>query len=275
MAFFNFIETFFFISLGITFVLILLLVYHFKQRMTGLEQKCDTMFEIINDVVKELNLLRIQNTMQQTPHPGFFQPMHNFMPQFNIDDVLNKNASNDDDDVKSEDSDESSDVGNSDEDSEEEDVVEEEEQEHVHEEEQEQEQEKNEVVQEANENVVKIINVNQETLTELDVESLSINNEEQEQEQEQLDEEESEDDDEFSVSNHITEEPVETILVEKIEPLEEVETNSDPTDSKESDKEVYKKMSLGALKALVISKGLCSDARTMRKNELLKLLEEE
>jgi hypothetical protein len=34
-------------------------------------------------------------------------------------------------------------------------------------------------------------------------------------------------------------------------------------------------MSLGALKALVISKGLCSDARTMRKNDLLKLLEEE
>ena len=58
MGIFNFIETFFFVSLGITFVLISLLVYHFKQRMSGLEQKCDTMFDIINNVVKELTVIR-------------------------------------------------------------------------------------------------------------------------------------------------------------------------------------------------------------------------
>ena len=39
MGLFNFIETFFFISLGITFMLILLLVYHFKQRLNAIEQK--------------------------------------------------------------------------------------------------------------------------------------------------------------------------------------------------------------------------------------------
>ena len=43
------IENIFFISLAITFVLILLLVYHFKQRITSLEQKNDTMFEIATD----------------------------------------------------------------------------------------------------------------------------------------------------------------------------------------------------------------------------------
>ena len=58
MGFFNFIETFFFISLGITFVLILLLVYHFKQRVCSLEQKGNTMFEIINGVVKELTNIK-------------------------------------------------------------------------------------------------------------------------------------------------------------------------------------------------------------------------
>ena len=42
---------------------------------------------------------------------------------------------------------------------------------------------------------------------------------------------------------------------------------------KESEKEVYKKMSLSALKTLVISKGLCSDASKLKKHELLKLLE--
>ena len=55
MDFLNFMESFFFISLGITFIFILLLVYHFKERIINLEQKSDTMFEIINNVVKELS----------------------------------------------------------------------------------------------------------------------------------------------------------------------------------------------------------------------------
>lgn len=269
MAFFNFIETFFFISLGITFVLILLLVYHFKQRMTGLEQKCDTMFEIINDVVKELNLLRIQNTMQ-TPSPGFFQPMRNFMPPFNIDEILNKNSSDAFDGANHDDeSEESSDVGNSDEDEEDEDEGD--------------EDEDNEadvvndfLVKESDENVVKIINVNQETLTELDVDELANLDGEDSEQLEDGDEDEDEDEDNEEVDGEVpeTENSTESILVEKIEPIEETETNTDSIYHKESDKDVYKKMSLGALKALVISKGLCSDARTLRKNELLKLLDD-
>jgi hypothetical protein len=55
---YNFIETFFFISLGITFILISLLVYHFKQRLTVIEQKNDTMFEIMNNMVKEMSAIK-------------------------------------------------------------------------------------------------------------------------------------------------------------------------------------------------------------------------
>ena len=58
MKFFNFVENFFLISLGITFILILLLVYHFKQRIVSIEQKNDSMFEIINNMVAELNRIR-------------------------------------------------------------------------------------------------------------------------------------------------------------------------------------------------------------------------
>jgi hypothetical protein len=54
----NFMDTFFFLSLGITFALILLLVYHFKQRFSNTEQKCDTMFEIINGMASELNSIK-------------------------------------------------------------------------------------------------------------------------------------------------------------------------------------------------------------------------
>lgn len=62
MGFMNYIETFFFFSLAISFVLILLLVYHFKQRMVTMEQKSDTMVSIINDIAKELTYVRQVST---------------------------------------------------------------------------------------------------------------------------------------------------------------------------------------------------------------------
>ena len=58
MGAFNFIESFFLLSLGITFVLIVLLVYHFKQRLSSMEQKCDTMFDIVQNLVKELKAVK-------------------------------------------------------------------------------------------------------------------------------------------------------------------------------------------------------------------------
>lgn len=54
MGFFSFIETFFFISLIITFVLLVMLIYHFKQRILKLEDKTNTLVEIVNDIVKEM-----------------------------------------------------------------------------------------------------------------------------------------------------------------------------------------------------------------------------
>jgi len=55
MANFSLFETFFFITLVITFILILLLVYHFKQRITTMEERCDKMFDIIQTMSQELN----------------------------------------------------------------------------------------------------------------------------------------------------------------------------------------------------------------------------
>ena len=51
MGIFNYIETFFFISLGITFVLILLLVYHFKERISNLEEKNNTIRDLLDQVI--------------------------------------------------------------------------------------------------------------------------------------------------------------------------------------------------------------------------------
>jgi len=74
MGFFNFIETFFFVSLGITFILILLLVYHFKHRLACIEQKSDTMFEIVNTMVKELTALK-RTVVLQTELAGSTEPL--------------------------------------------------------------------------------------------------------------------------------------------------------------------------------------------------------
>jgi len=52
------IESFFFLSLGVVFVLLMLLVYHFKQRITTIEQKSDTMFDIVQNLAKELTTLK-------------------------------------------------------------------------------------------------------------------------------------------------------------------------------------------------------------------------
>ena len=65
MTSFKFIETFLFLSLGITFALIVTLVYHFKKRMENMETKCDTMFEIVQKLANELS--SIQNNTNNYP----------------------------------------------------------------------------------------------------------------------------------------------------------------------------------------------------------------
>ena len=62
MTSFKFIETFLFLSLGITFALIVTLVYHFKKRMENMETKCDTMFEIVQKLANELNSIQNNST---------------------------------------------------------------------------------------------------------------------------------------------------------------------------------------------------------------------
>jgi len=79
MAFFDFdfIENFFFVSLGITFALIILLVYHFKQRISSMERKGDTMYELITNVVKELQFMKKLNAYYETLFQNTTSPKEN------------------------------------------------------------------------------------------------------------------------------------------------------------------------------------------------------
>jgi len=67
-------ESFFFISLGITFLLIIMLVYHFKQRIIALEHKHDTMFEIVNNIVKQLRNMQTNIQHLGEPKPFIISP---------------------------------------------------------------------------------------------------------------------------------------------------------------------------------------------------------
>lgn len=64
-----------YICLAITFVLILLIVYHFKQRVSALEAKQDTMFELVNNMVQEMQNIRA-NSMQPSMPPQMPQDIH-------------------------------------------------------------------------------------------------------------------------------------------------------------------------------------------------------
>jgi hypothetical protein len=74
MGFFNFIESFFFISLAITFVLIMMIIYHFKERINVIEKKNETTIDILNNLAKEVTGLRgfvLQMNSVQPPMPAF------------------------------------------------------------------------------------------------------------------------------------------------------------------------------------------------------------
>jgi hypothetical protein len=62
----------------------------------------------------------------------------------------------------------------------------------------------------------------------------------------------------------------------QIEKLESTDVDQEVVNSNEGkpDQDVYKNMSIQILKKLVITKGLCSDSSKMKKNDLIKLLEE-
>jgi hypothetical protein len=260
MGLFNYIDTFFFISLGITFILILLLVFHFKQQIISLEHKNDTMFEIINNIVKELTALKtafIQSSLSRENE--FINTSVRSVPQkISVENKIVISDSDDDDDDTSYTSGQSerdSDADSEDDSDSDSDVEEIETKEimieniDIHE------------PREESSNEIKIINIE---LSNID-DSMG-NGSDIEEENDNLEEE-----------NHIEDfVNTETIVVEKIDSENLGTTESTETlSTSENNKEVYRKMTLQALKTLVITKGLSSDTSKMKKNDLLKLLESE
>ena len=120
---FSFMETSFVISLGITFVLLLLLIYHFKQRLSVAESKQDTMFEIINNLAQELNNMKMGLSLMNrpsTPYPHNIVGENISNGDINVFEQMEKLVNEDSDDEDSDDED-SDDEDSDDEDSDDED----------------------------------------------------------------------------------------------------------------------------------------------------------
>ena len=225
-------EMFFFVSLAITFVLILFLVYHFRQKMTSMENRCDAMFDIINNIVKELNNRNNLVAHSEIPENVLFKPDISYFEQQEMSKlVVSDNEYDTDDEAESNaESDEESD----------------------------EESDDNVILPEIidDESSVKVINME---IQEIDSEII-VNDENQ---TDNIDEEDPD------IHDGLDTESVNNIHVEKLETTLENVVNDVPN----VDMDMYRKMNLNALKALVIEKGYASDTAKMKKVELLKLLE--
>ena len=249
MGVFSFMETFFFISLGITFILILLLVYHFKQRISTLEQKHDTMFEIVNNIVKQLR--NMQMNMQHLGEPVNFPiPVHQHctvqpdhvpmidmvnLPQYSEFEEDGSDSEEDGSDSTSEE--DGSDSEEDDSDSEEDGSDSEEDGSDSEEDgSSKSEEDTRESVKEA------------EPVIE---DPTTISN------------------DDLAISQVTTlDEPDDEIIIRKSDG-----SITTMNESSEPSKDMYKKMTITALKAAVKEKGLSQDPSKMKKQELVQLLE--
>ena len=248
-------ESVFILSLGITFVLIMFIVYHFKQRLTVLENKCDTMFELINSVVSELGTIRPYPRVEagQMYSSGVSPSMIKI--HHDEEEEVENHSDTDSDDVDTENADASM--------SEEDTDNEEEEEEDTDNENEEEDNEVNETQDDSN--VVRIVNI--DNLPDLDISDTvnDINTDDNTV-------------DDFNEDTGMQDVVVNNIdiHVEKLSTddvhLDEVSVASSTTDSKHH-LYVYKKMTLPVLKAFVIEKGLISDPSKMKKQELLDLIQ--
>jgi hypothetical protein len=238
MGLFNMLEMFFFVSLAITFVLILFLVYHFRQKMTSMENRCDAMFEIINNIVKELNNRNNLVAHSGIPENVLFKPDISYFEQQEMSKLVvsdNEYEAEDEADESDEEDDESDE-----------------------EEDESDEEDDNVILPEIidDESSVKVINME---IREIDSEIVAND----ENQTDNIDEEDPD------IHNGLDTESVNNIHVEKLETTLENVVNDAPI----VDMDVYRKMNLNALKALVIEKGYASDTTKMKKVDLLKLLE--
>lgn len=291
MTFFSLLESFFFLSLGLTFLLVVLLVYHFKRRIDSLEKRIETLTDVTKTMLMDstaasskppsstsfmnsyLNLPKTDGPVVFTQYPN--QESHEFPPDWNpVDDVYkniivsNMNISQDDDDDDSE-SGESGDSSDGDSNNSEDCIRE------INHDESDQEQQPPVLNYHVEETV---------ELNDIDVEVIQSSTEQEHEINDEVDEQ-------YSTVVESTDESlsleglgISEIQVTKIEEtVEDDDANTvdasvlteDPDVvgvKSVSSKKSLQKMSVQMLRAMVIRDGLCTEPSKMKKKELIDLV---
>ena len=286
MTFFSLLESFFFLSLGLTFLLVVLLVYHFKRRIDSLEKRIETLTDVTKTMLMDstaasskppsstsfmnsyLNLPKTDGPVVFTQYPN--QESHEFPPDWNpVDDVYkniivsNMNLSQDDGDGDDDDDDsESGESGNSSEDG----------------------------IREINDDISDqeeqppILNYHVEETVELNEIDIEVIPSSTEQEPEKVDEQhstvvESTDDslslEDLGISEIQVTKIVETVEEDDANTVDASVLTEDPDVvgvQSVSSKKSLQKMSVQMLRAMVIRDGLCTEPSKMKKKELIDLV---
>jgi len=246
MGFFNLVETFFFISLAITFVLIMMLVYHFKDRLTTLESKSETILEIVNNLLKENSVLK----------SGYLQIIQSIQTSRSFEQPNQRIVVSEDEDESDEDDNESEDNDQDENNSDNEDYDEEFESDVSYE-----------------EPVIKQIQIHGGFTTEIndiaDINELDFENTSNEMDGLEVDLQEESDYLEIGVEEIVVTK-LDDMIQEEQEDTDNTEMNVETTSIQPI--EVYRKMEIGELRSLVIQKGYATDTKKMKKNELIRLL---
>jgi hypothetical protein len=272
MGFFNILETFFFISLAITFVLIMMLVYHFKGRISVLEQKCDTMFEIMNNIVKEMRNIKtfLHNSggIATSFNPEMMVPNNEtimFCQRPNLGEIY-QNYNNEHDEEDDEEDDEDEDEGEG-------------------EGEYECEYESSKIIVSDTEaeydQPVKVINIdfdNQDdsikTMNNIDIVDIvdTVDNVDNVEDIVTLQDEvvNNEKDIEYIEREEMNNEDIDADIESEEGDAEETISSNEYLD-KSID---YKKMDISYLRTMVITRGLATDTKKLKKNDLIRLLEQ-
>ena len=285
MTFFSLLESFFFLSLGLTFLLVVLLVYHFKRRIDSLEKRIETLTDVTKTMLMDsttasskppsstsfmnsyLNLPKTDGPVVFTQYPN--QESHEFPPDWNpVDDVYkniivsNMNISQDDGDDDGSESGESGESGDSSEDG----------------------------IREINDDTSDpeqqppILNYHVEETVELNEIDIEVIPSSTEQGDEKVDEQHSTVVESTDESLSLEDLGISEIQVTKIvETVEDDDANTvdasvlteDPDVvgvQSVSSKKSLQKMTVQMLRAMVIRDGLCTEPSKMKKKELIDLV---
>lgn len=224
-------------SLAVLIVLIGLLIYYFKGRITDLEQKNIKCLELIGDVYKSHLELKRNSQMivggsniQDEPRIKIDLQEYNQNQQY-----CNYVCDDDDDDDDDEEDDDEEEEDDEEEDTHKESAMD-----------------------------IKMVNVNFDNIETIELDTMAI---------EDIEMEENDGDDK---TEPIEIEEIDQIIVNKLDTTDGDEYKQNDQQLKNTSRESYKKMSLPALRGFIISNGYQTDnakLQKMKKNELIDLIE--